>query len=60
MIGDSLVLDVAGGNAAGLRTIWLRPKYRPDPPSYAGPAPDVTVNSVAEAVNTLLTLGPAG
>ncbi|MEV4627229.1 HAD family hydrolase [Micromonospora sp. NPDC049523] len=54
MIGDNLVLDVAGGRAAGLRTIWLRPRHRPASRSFAGPAPDFTVDSVAEAVEVLL------
>jgi predicted HAD superfamily phosphohydrolase YqeG len=38
MIGDNLVLGVAGGQAAGLRTIWLQPKRRPDSWSFVGPA----------------------
>jgi FMN phosphatase YigB (HAD superfamily) len=54
MIGDSLVLDIAGGHAAGLRTIWLQPKRRPESWSFVGPAPDFTVESVAEAVEVLL------
>jgi HAD superfamily hydrolase (TIGR01549 family) len=54
MIGDNLVLDVAGGHAAGLRTIWLQPKRRPESWSFVGPAPDFTVDSVAEAVEVLL------
>jgi FMN phosphatase YigB (HAD superfamily) len=40
----------------GLRTIWLQPKRRPDSWSFVGPAPDVTVDSVAEAVEVLLAL----
>ncbi|WP_329110587.1 HAD family hydrolase [Micromonospora sp. NBC_01699] len=54
MIGDSLHLDVAGGRAAGLRTVWLRPRHRPVSWSSAGPAPDLTVDSVPEAVESLL------
>jgi HAD superfamily hydrolase (TIGR01549 family) len=54
MVGDSLVLDVAGGRAAGLRTIWLQPKRRPESWSFVGPAPDFAVDSVAEAVQVLL------
>lgn len=54
MVGDSLVLDVAGGQAAGLCTIWLQPKHRPESWSFVGPAPDFAVDSVAEAVNVLL------
>jgi HAD superfamily hydrolase (TIGR01549 family) len=60
MIGDNPVLDIAGGHAAGLRTAWLRPERRSCPVSYPDPAPDVTVDSVAEAVDILLTHGPAG
>jgi HAD superfamily hydrolase (TIGR01549 family) len=55
MIGDSLVLDIAGGHAAGLRTIWLQPKRRPDSWAFVGPAPDVIVDSVSEAVEALLS-----
>ncbi|WP_248820762.1 HAD family hydrolase [Frankia sp. AgB32] len=53
MVGDDPVLDVGGGHAAGLRTIWLRPRRRDSWPSV-GPAPDVRVDSVAEAVDVLL------
>ncbi len=56
MVGDSLVLDVAGGHAAGLRTIWLQPKRRPRSWSFTGPAPDRVVDSVADGVDTLLGL----
>jgi HAD superfamily hydrolase (TIGR01549 family) len=54
MIGDDLTLDVAGGHAAALRTIWLQPRPRTEPWSFTGPAPDITVNSVTEAVEALL------
>ncbi len=41
MIGDSLPRDIAGGIAAGLRTVWLDRgcRGRPD----AGPTPDATL-----------------
>jgi HAD superfamily hydrolase (TIGR01549 family) len=54
MIGDDLDLDIAGGRAAGLRTIWVRPRRRPQPPSFAGPPPDFTADSVADAVELLV------
>jgi HAD superfamily hydrolase (TIGR01549 family) len=54
MIGDNLILDIAGGRAAGLRTIWLQPQRRPQPWSFVEPAPDFTVDSVADAVEVLL------
>jgi len=54
MVGDNLVLDIAGGQAAGLRTIWLQPRRRPESWSFVGPAPEFTVDSVAEAVEVLL------
>lgn len=54
MVGDNLVLDIAGGHAAGLRTIWLQPKRRTESWSFVGPAPDFTVDSVAEGVEVLL------
>jgi HAD superfamily hydrolase (TIGR01549 family) len=53
MIGDDLVLDVAGGRAAGLRTIWLQPRQAPSL-SFTGPAPDFTAGSVSAAVDVLL------
>ena len=53
-IGDDLVLDIGGGHAAGLRTIWLRPERRPQSRAFPGPAPDFTVGSVADAVEVLL------
>jgi FMN phosphatase YigB (HAD superfamily) len=54
MIGEDLVLDIAGGRAAGLRTIWLQPRRQPQPPSFVGPPPDFTVDSVADAVELLV------
>ena len=54
MIGDDLILDIAGGHAAGLRTIWLQPQRRPESWSFIGPEPNFTVDSVAEAVEVLL------
>jgi HAD superfamily hydrolase (TIGR01549 family) len=54
MIGDSLIHDIAGGHAAGLRTIWLQPKRQPASRAFGGPAPDVIVDSVFEAVEVLL------
>jgi HAD superfamily hydrolase (TIGR01549 family) len=53
MIGDDLDYDVAGGRAAGLRTIWLGAGNR-----RAGqPTPDFTVDSVAAAVEVLIGPG---
>jgi HAD superfamily hydrolase (TIGR01549 family) len=54
MIGDDLILDIAGGHEAGLRTIWLQPRRRPQAWSFVGTAPDFTVDSVADAVEVLL------
>jgi HAD superfamily hydrolase (TIGR01549 family) len=54
MIGDNLILDIAGGRAAGLRTIWLQPQHRPQSWSFTGPAPDFTVDSVSDSVEVLL------
>ena len=53
MTGDDLILDIAGGRAAGLRTIWRQPQHHPASWSFTGPAPDFTVDSVAEAVEVL-------
>ena len=54
MIGNNLVLDIDGGQAAGLRTIWLQPEHRPTSWSFVGSTPDLVVDSVAEAVELLL------
>jgi HAD superfamily hydrolase (TIGR01549 family) len=54
MIGDNLALDVAGGHAAGLRTIWLQSTRHASPLSFIDPTPDATAYSVAEAVKLLL------
>ncbi len=54
MIGDNLIHDIAGGSAAGLRTIWLQPQRRPQSWSFTGPAPDFTVDSVSDSVDVLL------
>lgn len=51
MIGDSITLDIRGGRAAGLRTIWIRR-------SSSWPHDEITpgheVDTVADAVNVLL------
>lgn len=51
MIGDSLSSDIAGGIAAGLRTIWLR-RGRELPPD--GPRPTLVADSVIEAIDAIL------
>jgi len=56
MVGDSRALDIAGGHAAGMRTIWVR---QPDATDIQ-PPPDVTVTSIPEAVDTLLDSTPTG
>jgi HAD superfamily hydrolase (TIGR01549 family) len=53
MIGDSLTLDIAGGYAAGMRTIWIRP-HHPVPSLVQNPAPDVSVRFAAAAIDFLL------
>jgi HAD superfamily hydrolase (TIGR01549 family) len=50
MVGDSPTADVGGGKAAGLRTVWLARGRHWD----SGPAPDVVVGTVSEAVAHLL------
>jgi FMN phosphatase YigB (HAD superfamily) len=52
MIGDDLTLDMAGGHAAGLQTIWLQPGKGPW--SFVAATPDFTVDSVADAAELLL------
>ncbi|MFD0560019.1 putative hydrolase of the HAD superfamily [Stackebrandtia endophytica] len=52
MVGDSQELDVAGGRAAGLDTIWLEQGRQLDP---AQATPTHSVTSVPEAVELMLT-----
>ncbi|MGC4765822.1 HAD family hydrolase [Micromonospora sp. DT46] len=52
MIGDDPMLDVAGGRRAGLRTMWLQTESRSWPEGQ--PEPDITVATVANAVEVLL------
>lgn len=51
MVGDSPDADVAGGKAAGLRTVWVR-RGREWP--AAAPAPDLVVEDGEEAIAQLL------
>jgi len=51
MTGDSVTLDISGGRAAGLRTIWIR-RSRSWPQGEI--APDYEVDTVADAVSVLL------
>ncbi|HSO96867.1 MAG TPA: HAD-IA family hydrolase [Acidimicrobiia bacterium] len=46
MVGDSADTDIAGGQAAGLRTIWVSHGRTWDRPDYA---PDAVVATIAEA-----------
>ncbi len=52
MIGNDLPLDITGAHAAGLQTIWLAPRRHRT--AFVGPAPDLMVDSVAEAVEAIL------
>lgn len=52
MVGDSLLADIEGGQAAGLRTVWLRGRRATDPGSISV-TPDFTVGSVPEAVQVI-------
>jgi HAD superfamily hydrolase (TIGR01549 family) len=53
MVGDSLDLDVGGGRAAGLRTIWLDRNARWSG-AIPSPGPDHRADSVPEAVDLLM------
>ncbi|MEU3607971.1 HAD family hydrolase [Streptomyces sp. NPDC035033] len=50
VVGDSLTADIAGGNAAGLRTLWIS-HGRTHP---GGPRPEHTAGTVVEACTWLL------
>ena len=48
MVGDSLARDVAGGNAAGVRTVWIN--RRTVSRGQADPLPDQEIHSLHELV----------
>lgn len=50
MVGDSIEHDMAGGAAAGLRTAWVTSE-----PAASYPAVNVSVRSVAAAVDVIMT-----
>jgi HAD superfamily hydrolase (TIGR01549 family) len=54
MVGDSVTLDITGGRAAGLRTIWIR-RGRSWP--HGETAADRQVDTAADAVKALLNPG---
>jgi FMN phosphatase YigB (HAD superfamily) len=51
MVGDTLHADIAGGAAAGLRTIWLPGEASP---SSTAPQPDHISGSIVEAMDLIL------
>ncbi len=51
MVGGSAAADIRGGKHAGLRTIWMA---RGRAWNFADPAPDAVVETIAEAVSTIL------
>jgi putative hydrolase of the HAD superfamily len=53
MVGDAPIPDIAGGRAAGLRTIWLNRGRSWNPGD--GDPPDVTVGTVVDAVGEILS-----
>jgi putative hydrolase of the HAD superfamily len=55
MVGDSAEADIAGGQAAGVRTIWLdRGRSWPDGPTE----PTMIAASVVEAVEAVINVQP--
>lgn len=58
MVGDALHADVAGGSAAGIRTIWLsRGRGEPEP---GGPVPDRVAEGIVEAFKIISGDGISG
>jgi FMN phosphatase YigB (HAD superfamily) len=51
IVGDCPIRDIAGGRAAGLRTIWMRHGRTWD---AATPPPDATVDSLHETIGVLI------
>ncbi|MDH6132582.1 FMN phosphatase YigB (HAD superfamily) [Kitasatospora sp. MAA4] len=52
MVGDSLPADIGGGQAAGLRTVWLRNRRASEPQPHTA-TPHFTVDSLPEAVQVI-------
>jgi HAD superfamily hydrolase (TIGR01549 family) len=52
MVGDSASADIAGGKAAGLRTIWMARGREWDP---SQDAPDAIVSTIAQAAAVILS-----
>ncbi len=50
-VGDSLTTDVAGANAAGVLSIWLRSPLVRARPEDAGLSPDVTIGHIRELLD---------
>ena len=49
MVGDDLEGDIAGAQAAGMRTVLVRTgKFRPDDLDHASTVPDGIVSSIAQ------------
>ena len=53
MVGDDLAKDIAGGNAAGLHTVWVDSRAEGLPPSPAA-RPDRIVQAIAELLPAAL------
>jgi FMN phosphatase YigB (HAD superfamily) len=51
MVGDTPDIDIQGGIAAGLRTIWMARGREWNVATYA---PDIVVNDIPEAVHRIL------
>ena len=51
MIGDSLTADIAGGNAAGIDTIWYNPNHKENTSQVV---PTYTVSNYQEIADLLI------
>lgn len=49
-VGDSVLADIAGARAAGMRTIWRRPPHREEP-ADEGAAPDLMIDDLRELLD---------
>jgi len=51
MIGDSLTADIAGGNAAGIDTVWYNPDHKENTSQVV---PTYTVSNYQEIADLLI------